>query len=417
VVGGFISCQTQTDSSTLTFEKDIKPIIQKNCSGCHNPDGFAPFDLLTFQDVSKRAGMIVEVTESGYMPPWYADTTFSSFANQRRISHSEILQINKWISDGKRKGGLFPSKIKVDQTSSLFTLEKLSISPLNPIIIRGDNREHFIKIIIPFNNDSETQVQGISFKPGSKKYAHHANYAIFETPQYLPLESSYPIFEAGINEAELSNYAKIFGKQVHYSGWVPGSSPVDFGEGNGFILPKKGVVLLTMHYSSAPTDFNDLPTIHFYKTENKITHIVKTISLGSGGIGTIYPDFVIPPNEISSFTLLEEVPVALELLYIWPHMHYLGKSFKVEIINPQNDTVPLIRINKWDFDWQEGYQLLEPLAIAPGSKILIKAEYDNTAQNPRNPHSPPKEVESTGFMESEKEMMTLVLIYRDLEKK
>src|SRR5262245_31072598 len=42
----------------LTFGKDIAPIIFNNCASCHRPGAAAPFSLLSYQDVKKRAKQI-----------------------------------------------------------------------------------------------------------------------------------------------------------------------------------------------------------------------------------------------------------------------------------------------------------------------------------------------------------------------
>ena len=70
-------------SQNIDFQKDIMPIIQKNCTSCHYKGGAAPFALTSYMDVKKRKDFIKIVTESRYMPPWYADTSFQSYHNER----------------------------------------------------------------------------------------------------------------------------------------------------------------------------------------------------------------------------------------------------------------------------------------------------------------------------------------------
>src|SRR5262245_4936250 len=51
----------------LTFSNDIAPIIFNNCASCHRPGAVAPFSLLSYQDVKKRAKQIVYITEKRIM--------------------------------------------------------------------------------------------------------------------------------------------------------------------------------------------------------------------------------------------------------------------------------------------------------------------------------------------------------------
>jgi hypothetical protein len=96
---------------------------------------------------------------------------------------------------------------------------------------------------------------------------------------------------------------------------------------------------------------------------------------------------------------------------VWPHMHYLGKSFEAFVVTPGNDTIHLVKIPQWDFRWQELYRFKKPVRIPRGSVIYMKGIYDNTKDNPFNPSDPPKYVFSKGSMRSDDEMFTLLLIY------
>jgi hypothetical protein len=85
-------------------------------------------------------------------------------------------------------------------------------------------------------------------------------------------------------------------------------------------------------------------------------------------------------------------PVNLLLMEIRPHMHLLGKSYQVRGLLPNGQEVPLIKIDDWDFNWQDSY-VFDPIVRLPaGSKIQIQVAYDNSEKNRDNPSSPPKTV-------------------------
>ncbi len=92
-----------------------------------------------------------------------------------------------------------------------------------------------------------------------------------------------------------------------------------------------------------------------------------------------------------------------------PHMHYIGKTFRAFAITREGDMIPLIKINDWDFRWQDTYQFKEPQLIPAGSVILFEALFDNTAANPANPNNPPKAM--TYGWNTTSEMMDLVIYY------
>jgi hypothetical protein len=93
-------------------------------------------------------------------------------------------------------------------------------------------------------------------------------------------------------------------------------------------------------------------------------------------------------------------------------MHLIGKSFLAYAIKPSGDTIPLIRINNWDFRWQYFYQFKTLLKLSRGTIIYVEGVYDNTASNPNNPFSPPKEIrEREGSMKTTDEMFQLIITY------
>src|SRR4051794_38274258 len=89
---------------TLTFNKEIAPIVFDNCSGCHRPGQAAPFNLLSYEDVQKHARDIVEVTARRYMPPWLPEPGYNMFIGERSLTDEQIGLIEQWVSEGTKEG-------------------------------------------------------------------------------------------------------------------------------------------------------------------------------------------------------------------------------------------------------------------------------------------------------------------------
>src|SRR5690242_17174951 len=88
----------------VTFNKHIAPLIFERCAGCHHPGEVAPFSLLSYGDLKKRAKQIVQVTKDQYMPPWKSVEGHGRFLGERRLSTEEISLISRWASDGAPEG-------------------------------------------------------------------------------------------------------------------------------------------------------------------------------------------------------------------------------------------------------------------------------------------------------------------------
>jgi mono/diheme cytochrome c family protein len=93
-------------TATVSFTKDIAPIVFDHCAGCHRPGGDGPFSLLTYDDVKARARLIVKATASRFMPPWKPEPGYGTFAAVRRLSDEHIQLIRRWVDQGTIQGDL-----------------------------------------------------------------------------------------------------------------------------------------------------------------------------------------------------------------------------------------------------------------------------------------------------------------------
>ena len=95
VIGGCNSASRQSTES-VTFYRDVAPILFSRCASCHRSGEAAPFSLLIYDDTKSRSGQIVEVTRSRFMPPWLPVPGHEEFVNKRRLSDAEIDVLARW---------------------------------------------------------------------------------------------------------------------------------------------------------------------------------------------------------------------------------------------------------------------------------------------------------------------------------
>src|SRR5688500_5036641 len=403
----------------LTFVKDIAPIIHTRCTLCNKPGETAPISLITYEDVVKRSSIIKKVVQEKYMPPWKADNQYVHYANDRSLSNSEIAKIVKWINDKTPKGRI---KNK-EQDTAIQLIEGTAYKRKPDIVLKassayklpGDNYERFIVYKIPFELPDSADIEAVEFFCDNKKIIHHVNYAVHEVPAEIDIRSGSDF--CNLTEDYRSIYASYipFKKTItYYGGWIPGSSYESYPKGIGWVMPKRGVLLLTVHYAPSAKEETSISGVNFFFSKTPVLRKVKVISFGSGGIGEeqIRPPLLIPPNVVRTYTLNIKNPGEdFSAMYIWPHMHYLGKSFLAYGLTPLGDTIRLTSVPQWDFRWQEIYKFKKFVRIPRGTVVHIEGTYDNTANNPFNPNSPPQYVFSSGDMRSKDEMLTLLLIF------
>src|ERR1700692_2016440 len=81
---------------TVTYSKDVAPILQKNCEGCHRAGEAAPMSLRTYKEVRPYAAAIKEAVLLKKMPPWFADPKFGHFANDRTMPEQDVKTLVAW---------------------------------------------------------------------------------------------------------------------------------------------------------------------------------------------------------------------------------------------------------------------------------------------------------------------------------
>lgn len=387
----------------LTYYGDIEEIIIANCAPCHQPNGYAPFSLTTYEEVKKKATFIAHVTKSRYMPPWKADPTFRSFKNERVLSQEQIDAIAQWVASGSAKGKKKNRKdiqippIGTDRNPDLVLKMKA------PYALSDQAIEDFRFFHIPTGLEKDRYLTSVEFVPGNRRHVHHSR-IMTDTSNLM----------AGINGVEASDpvvaeYQKIPLTDEFLYGWVPGNLPVEYPAGTGKRIYADTDLILNVHYSPASSTELDQSEIRLYFAKDSVNKEVKTLAIKEEDISN--QPFIIPAGASPTFYVSYTIRKDIKIISILPHMHYLGKSFKAMVATPSGEAIPLIKIDEWDFNWQSTYLLNEPLQIPAGSVILITASYDNTIKNPANPNHPPKDV-GYGWGSTD-EMMNLVIYYVD----
>jgi hypothetical protein len=403
----------------LTFYKDIQPLIHQKCTSCHRPGGAAPFNLITYDDVSKRSHFIKKVIVSRYMPPWKADDHYNDFSNKRTLTDDQISKIVSWIDDdtpkGKENTKAEKELLKNIQAGTTYgRLPDLTLKMKYAYKVKNDGAERFMVFKIPFEMAARANVEAIEFTTNNKKIIHHANFAIH------PVEDPAIDITGTIDSIDLNTSMHLYEQwrpykkeMTYYGGWIPGTSYESYPKDMGWVMPRRGVVLLTIHFSPAAKIEESISGVNFFFKQTPISRQVKVISLGSGGIGEddITPPLLLLPNEIQTHRLqITNRREDITLLYVWPHMHYLGKEFTAFAMH-EDDTLHLVHIPQWDYRWQEIYRYRKPVILKRGDIVKVIGTYDNTTANPVNPYNPPRFIESTGDMRSDQEMLTLLLVY------
>jgi hypothetical protein len=365
-----------------SYNKDIAPILWKNCAGCHRPGEVGPFSLLTYKDAAKRASFIAEVTASRKMPPWKAEAGFGSFLDERRLSQTEFQRIAAWVEAGSPEGNAndLPPVPSFPQGWQLGTPD-LVLKLAEPFQVAASGRDIYRCFVIPIPIDSNKTVSAVEFRPGNRKVVHHALFFLDDTGAARARDAADPG----------PGYASFGGPGIlptgGLGGWAPGAMPRRLPDGVGKFLRKGSDLVLQIHYHPDGKPETDQSVVGIYFTKTPARKIVAGIAVRSRNLD-------IPPGDRRYHVAAQSapLPVDVQAIGITPHMHTIGKEMKVVAESPGGKTIPLIWVKDWDFNWQGQYQYRSPVALAKGTVIKLDAYYDNSAGNASNPSNPPRRV-------------------------
>jgi len=371
---------------TLTFNKDIAPIIFQNCAVCHHPGGAGPFSLLNYQDVRKRAEQIAVVTESRYMPPWLPEPGYGEFADERRLSDKQIEMIRRWVKDGATEGlsSDLPPTPKFNEGWQLGRPDLVVKMP-EAYTLPAGGTDVFRNFVIPIPVTTMRYVKAVEILPGNKKIVHHANLLIDRTQSSRRLDAQDP--EIGFGGMDVVVESESFDPDSHFLFWKPGATPWIEPDGMAWRLDAGTDLVINMHLQPSGKPEMIQPVIGLYFTVQPPTSYPILLQLEHDGAIDI-------PAGKEDFVITDELtlPLDVDALGVYPHAHYLGKDLQALATLPDGTKKWLVRITRWDLDWQAVYRYAAPVFLPKGTTISMRYSYDNSADNERNPNHPPKRV-------------------------
>ncbi len=428
----FFSCGNDSElPEKITYSEHIAPIIYKNCTPCHRDGEAAPFNLYTYSDVFARNKLIKFVTQTRFMPPWPADASYTHFVGEKVLTQTEIDLIVKWIDEGCAIGDStkIPALPNFPKGSQL-SVPDLVIKFRDVLKIKGDAQNKFFLMRVPYEIPKDTFIRVIEVAPDNKKLVHHVNaqllsYDFDKRKDVMKGDvviniDDYPSIMDAYKQLNLANDDGTFPLMTQsVTNYLPGVSPPIYPDGiGGYKMKRKGALFLKdIHYGPSRLDTTDQTAFNVFFSKAPPKRPTLEFQMGTFGVSPIEPPLVIPPDTIMKFISRYTLPMDISVLTINPHMHLLGKSFLAYAVTLQGDTIPLIRINKWDFRWQYFYTFKNMVKIPKGATIYAEGVYDNTKNNPNNPFNPPQLVaEREGSMRTEDEMFQFIITYLPYQK-
>ncbi len=368
-----------------TFSGQVVRIFQSQCQSCHHAGDIAPFSLMDYESTKAYAQKIKTRVMDHTMPPWKPAPGIGDFRGARILSDQEIETIRQWADAGAPEGNpkdlppplSFPDGWSLGQPDLVLSMDQFSVSP-------GNDVYRCFSLDPALTRDR--YVSAVEVRAGNRSIVHHV--LLFGDPaaesKKLDDQESGPGYTC-YGDARISAPDDSF-----FGGWAPGVRASYLSGGTAMRLKAGSRIAMQVHYHPREAAATDQTRIGLYFTDGPVDKLYRVLFM-------INTTFVIPAGnphyEVrGSLPFNIPVPFDVHIVTIAPHMHLLGREIRVQATLPDRSTVSLIYIPDWDFDWQAIYEFNVPVAIPALTRGEFTAYYDNSASNPRNPNSPPKDV-------------------------
>jgi len=378
----------KSDDAPVSYAKDIAPLLQQKCVGCHSPGNIGPFAMSSHKKVKGWSEMIREVVLARRMPPWHADPHYGKFSNDRSLTPDETGRLLRWIEQDCPRGDgedplarpLSPPEAwPLGKPDFIASLPRPQTVPANGVL-------QYRYVDSPFEMPQDAWLRASVIRADNRKVVHH-----------VIVRVKYPEGAKGKPEEEM-----------FFAGWAPGYKTPEYPPGTGKFLPKGARFNFELHYTTNGREETDQSEIGFYLAKETPKMMLETRTAENF-------DFNIPPGEPDARThslySFRRDTIIYELV---PHMHLRGSWFKYEALYPNGKRETLLSVPNYDFNWQTEYRFTQPKRVPAGTWLFCTGGFDNSAKNPHNP-DPTKRVKHG--LQSFDEMFSGFMSVADVEAK
>jgi hypothetical protein len=400
-----------------TFHKDVLPILQKHCQGCHRPGNIAPMSFLTYQSTRPWAKAMKSAVLSRKMPPWFADAKVGHFANDPSLKPGELEAIAKWADNGAPAGDEKDAPAPIQWAANGWTTPPDLVLKGVPYTVPARPKNDVIEwmtLVTPTGFAKDTWITSVEIKPSELAVTHHICVSfvphrpnvVYNTFLWVdkqrddtgievsPAERKPTLPTAdgrGVQVARgaapprvsASGDATRASLGLGFTCYVPGRALSDFRPYQSALLIPAGYDLSwTIHYTPNGTELTDRPEIGLTVAKTEPQRML----IEAFG-GTDPSKFAIPPNDANYGPAPSETTflVDAELVWMSPHMHLRGKDMTYKLIFPDGKEQVVLNVPRYDFNWQLGYSLEKPIQVPKGSRLIVTGHYDNSVNNKFNP--------------------------------
>jgi len=374
-------------ADTVTFNKNVLPILQKNCQVCHRPGEIGPMSFLTYEGARPWAKAMKEAVLTRKMPPWFADPQVGHFINERRLSDADIKTISDWVDAGAPEGEAKDKPALVQWTDGWNIKPDVVYEMPHAYSIPATGTIEYIYILLPAKFPKDTWIADAEIRPSNRSVVHHAS-VIVRPPgskwmgDAKPGEPYMPPKKKGRAITSENAAATADMQNDWFLGYVPGMHPQRYfypEKGAGRMIPAGSDIFLEMHYTANGKESVDQTKVGFvFAKQPPAKRLLNLMVMDF--------NFEIPPNAPkhpgTTWAVLNEPAT---LVYTQPHLHMRGIDMEIKVTFPDGKSQTLVSVPRYNYLWQTIYVQDQPIELPKGTRIDVTAHWDNSPNNIFNP--------------------------------
>lgn len=381
-----LAAATTTTPSRVTFDKDVLPILQKNCQVCHRPGEIGPMAFETYQQTRPWAKAIKEVVATKKMPPWFADPRYGHFANEKHLTDAEIATLVSWADNGAPEGDAKDMPAPVEFREGWNIRPDLVFQLPKPLKIpaRGTVEYTYVCVSAPFKED--TWIAAGEIRPTDRAHVHHVIAMVRPKGSKWMIQAQLgaepyapgPNRQAEMVKANGGNLEVL--KNEFLVGYVPGMEAQRFDvDHSAKLIPAGADIVFEVHYTTNGTESEDQTKVGLELAPGPPQRLFMSV-------GAAQPNLLIKPGDPNAEAEASiKFGTDVDFVYMQPHMHLRGKDMTIEAKYPTGEKETLLSVPHYDFNWQIVYYEQTPLHLPKGTELHLTAHWDNSANNKWNP--------------------------------
>jgi mono/diheme cytochrome c family protein len=377
------------DHTRISYARDVAPIIERACVGCHQKNGIGPMQLTSYEMVKGFGPMIRETIRTDRMPPYNAHPTVGEYKDSKELSPQEIKTLVHWIEAGAPRGiGPDPlaGKERVAADWPLGKPDLILDIPAYKVPASG-----VVDYQRPFSLNPLTEgrwIRATTVKPGDRRAVHH-------------------VLTGWMKEAPKTGQSSETQWRGSVGGYAVGAESNIFSGDVGTFLPAGGAVGYQMHYTPYGKESVDKTQIGVYFRKDVPKYRMRSVVVIDSSIE------IQPNSGRHREVAYVEFPKDALLYSAFPHAHYRAYASDLWLQTPDGKKKLLLSLPRYDFNWQRSYAFAEPVKIPAGSRLIANYVYDNSKRNPANPDPT---IKVTWGEQSHEEMLFTSVSFRWLDE-